>query len=200
MSLRSADRLWVIAGTAVVALLGVITWLMLVAPQHTEAADLRSQTESTETQAALVRARTAKLAAAQARIGELTRERSALATALPSGSGIPAFLRQLQTTGVSVGADISGLTVGDPNEMESLPGVWEVPIQLTAEGTATQLGAFLDRLQRSGRTRAVLISDANLSGGGVEAGGGNPRLILALSIRAFVAPPAGAGAPLVTAD
>src|SRR4051794_36559674 len=99
MRTRHADRLWLIAGLAVVALLVTVTWLLLVSPQRTEAAQLREDTGTAETQAAQLRTRTAKLAAAQAKIGELTRTRNAQAAALPAGSGVPAFLRQLQASG-----------------------------------------------------------------------------------------------------
>jgi Tfp pilus assembly protein PilO len=199
MRTRHADRLWVIAGLAVVALLGVVTWLLLVSPQRSEADELRGQTATAVTQADQLRARTAKLAAAQAKIDELTRTRDARARALPSDSGVPAFLRQLQASGNAVGVDVSGLTVGMPAEVKTVPGVWALSIQLTAEGTAAHLGSFLDQLQDSGQKRAVLIETANLSddGGGTAA---SRPMSLNLSVKAFVAPPAGAGAPTVTSD
>ena len=199
MRTRHADRLWVIAGVAVVALLCAITWLLLVSPQRSEADDLRVETDTAIGHAGQLRARTAKLAAAQAKIGELTRIRDARALALPSDSGVPAFLRQLQASGNAVGVDVSGLTVGMPAEEKALPGVWALSIQLTAEGTATELGSFLDQLQDSSQQRAVLIETASLSDAGAGKGGARP-MSLSLSVKAFVAPPAGAGAPTVTSD
>ncbi|WP_433725365.1 type 4a pilus biogenesis protein PilO [Actinoplanes sp. CA-051413] len=200
MRTRHADRLWLIAGVAVVALLVLVTWLLLVGPQRTEAADLREQTGTTETQAAQLRARTAKLAAAQAQIGELTRQRNANTAALPTGSSVPAFLRQLQSSGTKVGVDVSGVTVGLPTAEKDVPGVWSLPIQLTAEGPVAKLGAFLDELQDSGQKRAVLIQTAGLSDEGGDAKGAARTMSLNLSLKAFVAPPAGAGAPIVTSD
>lgn len=199
MRTRHADRLWMIAGAAVVALLVAITWLLLVSPQRTEAADLNDQTDTAITQAAQLRTRTAKLAAAQAKIGELTKTRDTRALALPSDSGVPAFLRQLQASGNAVGVDVSGLTVGLPAEEKTVSGVWALAIQLTAEGTATQLGSFLDQLQDSAQKRAVLIETASLSDGGVGTGAAR-QMSLSLTVKAFVAPPAGAGAPTVTSD
>ncbi|MET8148427.1 type 4a pilus biogenesis protein PilO [Actinoplanes sp. NPDC049668] len=200
MGTRHAERLWVIAGVAIVALLVVLTWLLLVNPQHTEAADLEEQTDAYVTQAAKLRKQNAKLAADQAGINELTKEYKALATALPPDSGVPAFLRQLQASGNVVDVDVSGITVGQPEAEESAPGVWALPIQLTAEGTASRLGAFLQRLQGSAQKRAVLIETADLSSeGGEEMGNGRP-MSLSLTVKAFVAPPPGAGAPVVTSD
>jgi type IV pilus assembly protein PilO len=200
MRARQSDRLWLIAGVAVVAVLIAFTWLQLVAPQRTEAIELREQTATTETQAAELRTRTAELAVAQAKIGELTRTRDARTAALPAGSGVPAFLRQLQAAGTAVGVDVSGITVGLPTEEKDVPGVWSLSIQLTADGTANQLGAFLDDLQGSGQKRAVLIQSAGLSTGGGKATGAARVLSLSLNVKAFVAPPAGAGVPAVTKD
>jgi Tfp pilus assembly protein PilO len=197
MRTRHADRLWMIAGVAVIALLAVITWLLLVNPQRTEAADLRDQTSTARDQAGDLRARTAKLAADKARIGELTKDRNTLAAALPSDSGVPAFLRQLQSSGTAVGVDVSGVTVGEPAAEEGVAGVWALPIQLTAEGDATQIGAFLDQLQGADQKRAVLVEAANLSAGDDADAS---ELSLSLTVKAFVAPPAGAGAPTITTD
>jgi Tfp pilus assembly protein PilO len=200
MGARQADRLWVAAGAAVIALLGVITWLLLVSPQLADADGLREQTATARTQADLLRARTAKLKADQARIGELKKERDARAAALPADSGVPAFLRQLQSSGTTVGVDVSGFTVGSPAQEGTVPGVWALPIQLTAEGTATQLGAFLDQLQGADQKRAVLVEAAGLSSDGGDATGAAAAMRLNLTVKAFVAPPVGAGAPIITSD
>lgn len=200
MRARQTDRLWVGAGLGVVALLVAFTWLRGVNVQRDEADDLRDLTGTAETQATLLRARTAKLTALQAKIGELTRTRDARVAALPPGTGVPAFLRQLQGSGTKAGVDVSGLTVGMPAEEKSVPGVWALPIQLTADGTVTQLGAFLDELQGSGQKRAVLIQTAGLTNGGGEVTGTARDMSLSLSVKAFVAPPAGAGVPAITSD
>jgi Tfp pilus assembly protein PilO len=200
MRTRHADRLWVIAGVAVVALLVVLTWLLLVKSQHTEAADLDEQTDAYVTQADKLRKQNAKLAADQAGIDELTKEYNALATALPPDSGVPAFLRQLQASGNVVDVDVSGVTVGQPEAEDSAPGVWALPIQLTAEGSAARLGAFLERLQGSAQKRAVLIETADLSDDDSEDTSADRPMSLSLTVKAFVAPPPGAGAPTVTSD
>jgi type IV pilus assembly protein PilO len=200
MGSRHADRLWLAGGAAVVALLVAITWLLLVSGQRTATAGFQEQTDTAHTQAAQLRTRTAKLAADHARIRELTADRDALAAALPDGSGVPEFLRQLQGTGTAVGVDVSGITVGSPVAVETVPGVWALPIQLTAEGNAAKLGAFLDQLQGASQKRAVLIETANLDSEGDDAAGAAREMSLDLVVKAFVAPPLGAGAPVVNAD
>jgi type IV pilus assembly protein PilO len=194
-----ADRLWMIGGAVVVAVLVALTGLVLVAGQNSQADGFHEEIDTALAQAAQLRARTAKLKADQARIGELTRERDALKSALPADSGVPAFLRQMQSSGTALGVDVSGITVGAPAAVEDVPGVWSLPIQLTAEGTAARLGAFLDQLQGAAQKRAVLIETAAVDTVG-QGTGANQGLSLALSVKAFVAPPAGAGAPTVTTD
>ena len=198
MGARHADRLWMIAGAAVVALLGIVTWFLAVGPQRSDEADLRSRTQTAREQADDLRRRIVKLKADQARLGVLTEARDARKDALPADSGVPAFLRQLQGTGTKVGVEVSGLTVGDPSPDKAVAGVWSLPIQLIAEGSATRLSAFLNQLQGADQKRAVLIEAANLSSDGAHAANGTQQM--SLSLKAFVAPPVGAGAPSVTTD
>lgn len=187
MSARHVNRLWIAAGLAAVALLGVLTWAFAVSPQQTDTAALEEQTQAAHDQAVVLRARIVKLTADKANLPTLKKELGAQQAALPDTSGVPAFLRQLQATGSKVGADISGIAVGDPAPVDTTPGVWALPIQLTAEGSPAQLDGFLEQLQARGQKRAILIETANLTSEGGAAGESS----LSLAVKAFVAPPAG---------
>jgi Tfp pilus assembly protein PilO len=200
MRTRHAARLWILAGAVAAAAIVAVTALVLVPTLRTDTDALREQAGFAEVQAAKLRGTNARLAADQANIGKLTSEVQALTTALPADSGVPVFLRQLQATGTAVGVDVSGLTVGAPEADKNVTGVWALRIQLTADGSATQLDRFLDRLQGSAGTRAVLIETANLTESAAGPDSTAPRMTLNLNIKAFVAPPAGAGAPTVTAN
>ena len=141
-----------------------MTWFFAVSPQHTEAAALRgSRPQAAHDQADDLRARIVKLTADKANLPTLKQDLERQQAALPADSGVPAFLRQLQATGTEVGVNISGITVGDPAPVETTPGVWALPIQLTAEGSPAQLDGFLKQLQGAGQKRAVLIEAANLT-------------------------------------
>ena len=187
MLARHINRLWMIAGLAAIALLGLLTWSFAVSPQRSDTAALEEQTRAAHDQADVLRARIVKLKADKANLPALKEDLAARQAALPANSGVPAFLRQLQATGTKVGADISGITVGDPAAVDTLPGVWALPIQLTAEGTPAQLDGFLKQLQGADQKRAVLIEIANLTSEGRAAG----ETSLNLTVKAFVAPPAG---------
>jgi len=196
MRARHADRLWMIAGIVVIALISVVSYFLLVKPKFDEVTALNEQTATAELQAGELRKRIVQLAADKSKLGTL---KTALATrqdALPADSGVPAFLRQLQASAGEVGVDVSGVTVGNPVQVEAVGGVWSLPIQLTADGSAAELGDFLNQLQGESQKRAVLIETASLTAPG-DAGADQA---LSLSVKAFVAPPAGAGAPVVTTD
>lgn len=193
MGARITDRIWMLGGAALVLLLIVATWFLLVSPQRVEASDLETQTAGAHTQADQLRSRITKLNADKANLASLTQARDAKRAALPLDSGVPAFLRQLQSTGAKVGVDISGITVADPTQEATAAGVWSITIQLTAEGTEAQLNEYLQQLQGAGQKRAVLVQVASLSTT-------ENAQSLNLTVKAFVAPPVGAGSPSITTN
>jgi Tfp pilus assembly protein PilO len=193
MTARYANRLWILAGVVAAAMLALLTWAFAVSPQQSDTTALEEQTLAAHDQANELRTRIVRLKKDKANLPALKRELATKQDALPANSGVPAFLRQLQATGTKVGADISGIAVGDPAPVETTPGVWSLPIQLTAEGTPAQLNGFLTQLQDRGQERAILIETANLKTDGSADG-----TSLSLAVKAFVAPPVGTTA--VTTD
>jgi Tfp pilus assembly protein PilO len=200
MGARYADRLWMFAGAAIIVVLTVVGYFLVISPKYAEADEVRAQTETTEVQIAVLRKRIAELAKQK---NNLPRYKAALKRnqmALPSDSGLPDFLRQLQSSGDDVGVDVSGITVSSPGQVESLTTVWALPITLTATGEAEDLGRFLNQLQAT-QPRAVLVESANLTSQADEAaadGAAEPATSISLSLKAFVSPPAGSGAPAIT--
>jgi Tfp pilus assembly protein PilO len=197
MGARYADRLWMFAGAAVIVVLTVVGYFFVIGPKYAEADDVRAQADTIETQMVVLRKRIAEL---EKQKNSLAKYRAALKAnqqALPSDPGLPDFLRQLQSSGDDVGVDVSGVTVSAPERIDGSGAVWALPITLTATGDADGLGDFLDQLQ-STQPRAVLVESANLtSSTGDEAASGSDTSI-SLSLKAFVAPPAGTGAPAIT--
>jgi Tfp pilus assembly protein PilO len=202
MGARHADRLWMIGGAAVIVLLAVVSWFLLINPAKTETSDLKAQTETAHIQAVDIRKRIAALKKQKSNLPKLKATLAGYQDALPSDSGVPAFLRQLQAAGTDLDVDVSGVTVSTPAELENLAGVWALPIQLTAEGSAANLGAFMDQLQGSAQKRAVLIESANLTTTQDDdsAADEDAKMSVSLAVKAFVAPPVGSGAPTVTTD
>ncbi len=201
MGARHADRIWMIGGAVVVALLVVAGWFLLIGPRYTAADDVRAQTEDTQVQLISLRKRITELKKQQADLGTIEAALAKKQKALPADSGVPAFLRQLQDAGTATSVDVTGVSVSTPVQMVNLPTVWSLPITLTAQGTSTALESFLTTLQ-TGQARAVLIEKANLSPQadtttttGADTGS---LLSLSISLKAFVAPATGTAPKVAT--
>lgn len=180
MGARHADRLWMIGGVLGAALLVAAGWFLAISPKNVDATGLRQQTAATETRLVALRQRLAEL---QKQASDLPTYRAALKShqaALPTDSGVPDFLRQLQNSGDKVGVSVSGVTVSAPQQNTALPTVYDLPINLTANGTPDDLDSFLDELQTV-QPRAVLIESANLSASDGE------QTSIAVTLKAFVA-------------
>jgi Tfp pilus assembly protein PilO len=201
MGARNAARIWTLAGVATTVLLVVASWFLLIGPKYAAAADVRSQVDDTQTRLITLRK---KIAGLEAQKAQLPRFRAALKAnqkALPDDSGVPDFLRQLQASGEKTGVSVSGFSVASPAQVTGVAGVWQLPITLIATGDATNLGEFLGDLQAV-QPRAVLIQSANFTQGSAGSADSSAddsgKTSLNLSLMAYVAPPAGAGAPIVT--
>jgi Tfp pilus assembly protein PilO len=199
MGARNVDRIWLFAGVVVIILLTVASWFLFIGPKYSQAADVRVQVDDTQTQLITLRKKIAELEKQKA---ELPKFKAALRInqqALPSDSGVPDFLRQLQAAGDKVGVIVSAVSVAAPAKTDSTPGVWEIAITLTAGGSAGKLSLFLNQLQNV-QPRAVLVASADLAPGTAATPGGAPAsdASLNLTLTAYVAPPVGAGTPIVT--
>ena len=180
MGARHADRLWMIGGLLVAALLVAAGWFLAISPKKAAVDSLKEQTATTETRLVSLRHRLAEL---QEQAANLPTYRAALKTnqaALPTDSGVPDFLRQLQGSGDKVDVTVSGVTVSAPQQDAALPTVYDLPITLTAEGSSDNLGRFLDELQTV-QPRAVLIESANLTASAGE------KTSISVTLKAFVA-------------
>jgi Tfp pilus assembly protein PilO len=202
MGTRYADRLWKIGGLVVVVVLLVGSWFLLISPKFAEADEVRAQTADTQTQLITLRKRISELKQQQANLTVMQAELRKKQKALPSDSGVPAFLRQLQASGEALNVNVTGVAVSAPVQQTNLPTVWALPITLTADGSADDLSKFLQGLQSSAQSRAVLIESASLTpqatGTAVEGAPNAGTTSVNLTLKAFVAPPAGAGTPTIT--
>jgi Tfp pilus assembly protein PilO len=196
MGTRHADRIWLLAGAVAVAVLVIASWFLLISPKNAEIDEVNNQSADTQTQLIALRKRINELEQEKAKLPATVAALNKKKLAMPSDSGVPAFLRQLQASGTATNVDVTGLAVNTPVQMTTLPSVWALPITLTAAGTVADLESFLTTLQ-TGQSRAVLIQKANFtpdSGSSSSTSG----MSLSLSLTAYVAPAAGSGTPAVT--
>ena len=159
---RHADRIWMVAGAAVIALLAVAGWLLLIHPKNVERHAVERQTEDTQTQVVILRSRINELKQQQANLTTLQAALKKKQTALPADTGIPAFLNQLQKAGSDTDVAVTGVSVGAASQLTDPAGVWALPITLTADGSMANLERFLIALQ-TGHARALLIENASVA-------------------------------------
>lgn len=212
MGRSQMERLWLLVAGVAGLLMLVVGYLMFISPQQ-------GQTDSVNGQVATARLRNSSL---EARIAEMQQQNANLATyqaevkqaelALPYTSGLPAFLRALQSIGNSTQATVNSLDVGAPADLTaagagtapSAPSasgqagaaspavavqglhVYALPITASVSGSVTQLEQFLTQLQ-SVQPRAVLISAITEGSAAAGSASGN-RSSLSLTMQAFVAP------------
>jgi Tfp pilus assembly protein PilO len=191
MNAHRADRMWLLGGVVVVILLTVAGWFLLIHPKYDEASTTRDETGDLTLQLADLNRQVAKLKLQATQIKSLQAKLAKYEAALPSTTKQNTFLRQLQASGVADDVDVSGLSAGVPTQSSVDPSVWDLPITLTAQGSAANLSKFLDRLQNV-QARAVLVTSVGLT----RATGGDYSATLALT--AFVAP--SSSAALTTTD
>lgn len=196
-ALRS-DRLWLLGGLLAVVLLAVGGWFLLINPEYANAGNVRSEVGNGQLELTKLNKQLAKLKTEKAQLGTLTGTRDRYQSALPANltTSMPAFLNELQDSGTAENVQVSGLTQGSVQKSDALPDVWEVPITMTAAGTAPDLSAFLNRLQTV-QARAVLITTASLGGNGGATSG---AMTLSLAMTAFVAPTTGKTPTITTTN
>jgi len=199
MGARHADRLWIFGGVAIVLVLTVISWLFVISPKYAEADTVRTAVADTELKIVSLRKRIAELEKDRAKLPQFKRELARNRNALPADSGVPDFLRQLQSSGDALNVTVGGVNLSAPALVDGFTTVYSLPMTLTAEGSAENLASFLRQLQET-QPRAVLIDSVNVTSekagdaGGSDAG----EVSVSLALKAFVAVPAGAGAPTIT--
>lgn len=201
---RNVARIWAICGAAVIVVLALAGWFLVIGPKFTEADGVRRQADDTRMQLVSLRRKIAGLDEQQAQLPAYRAALKANRAALPTDSGVPDFLRQLQSSGELTGVAVSGFSAATPVQAVGLADVWQIDMTLNAQGAPDGLSKFLDRLQTE-QPRAVLVQSINLtedvseSSGSSPAGGssGGGRTTLNLSLTAFVAPPTGT-TPIIT--
>jgi Tfp pilus assembly protein PilO len=190
------DRLWLMGGIVVVALLAVAGWFLVINPKHTDTSAVRDQVGDGNIQLVKLRHQLSQLDTEKKQLPAMKAKLAAYQKALPSEDALPAnnpqaaFLNQLQDFGTAANIDINSITVGEPAASEALPTVNEVPITLSVEGDVTDMSAFLLRMQNT-QGRAVLITSVGLTTKGTDAGVVSNDVTVSLVLTAFETPGTG---------
>ncbi len=206
-------RQWSI-GT-VVAVLAVLAagWFLLVSPQHSKAAALRSSTATTEQASATLRTQIAVLQAQARRLPAERAQLAAVSRQLPTAAQLPTLIRQLTAAAKGSSADLVSISPGalapvaaaGTTVVGAAPagGVSFLPVTLTAKGGFFALEEMLGNLERLPRAfvvSTVTVAPADSSGsaaGSAASTGATSGAALTLSVtgRVFVATPPTAPGP-----
>jgi hypothetical protein len=200
------ERVWLFGAALVAFLLLLVGYLMFISPQNSKTSTANSQVSAANAVNQRFEARISSLRDQSKNLPKYQAELQAAQLALPSTSGLPDFLRTLQSLGNATLTTVSSLTVGPPTDVTTAasgrsttatvaPGglhVYALPISAQVSGSVSALDQFLTQLQTV-QPRAVLISQLTEATGGSTAaagtrtsGGAEPAL--QLTMQAFVAP------------
>ena len=205
------ERVWMAAGLAAGTAMLLIGWFLFISPQMGETASVDSQVGDAQIHNMMLQHSIAELGRQNKNLAQYRATLAQDQLALPSASGLPDFLRTLQTIGNSTLTNVVSLTVGTPANVTvvstqkidaSAPGtsvtptmvsvsgpqLYALPITAQISGSVTQLDQFLSQLQ-SVQPRAVLISQIVESAGGADGGTtGLAATQITLTMQAFVQP------------
>jgi cell division protein FtsB len=211
------ERLWLIAGGLIAFVMCLIGYFFFISPQRTNTSDVNSQVSDANQKNAVLQARINSLKEQSKNLPKYQAQLAEARRALPSESGIPDFLRTLQSLGSATLTDVTALTVGQPAPVMAAPAqptstaspagtataaptstatpnaitapaVYTMSISATVTGSPTALDKFLDQLQNV-QPRAVLITNIAENSGSASGSIHNVgQTTLTLTMQAFVAP------------
>lgn len=216
------ERRWLFGGGVLAVALFVVGYLFFIAPQRAQTDDVNSQSQSARAQNATLTARLDALRTQNKNLPTYRAQLAAARSALPAASGVPDFVRSLQSLGNATLAQVSSLTVGQPTTIaapaptsapsstpstgsgstpatppSAVPGVYSMAITAQVSGSPSALNKFLEQLQNV-QPRAVLITQITEGSGAsstVSTTTSGAGTVLQLTMQAFVAPPGKGAAP-----
>ncbi len=108
---------WVAATVALCVLMLVATYLLLVSPRRSQAAEIRVQRDATITQNDSLQARIAQLRVQYAALPQKQAELAEIRQQMPPTSDIPRLIRDLDEMALTSGVMLNSLTPGDPQPL-----------------------------------------------------------------------------------
>lgn len=185
MGARNSDRIWLVGGLLTIVTLVVASWFLVISPKFAQGDNVRGEVETAQIQLLRLNREVAELAALAKQQRSYEAKLRSSRIALPSGDKMPAFLREVQDSATDVGVAVSGFNVAALAKTTSVPSAFELPITLTATGSAANLSKFFNRLQNV-QSRAVLISSISLAPSSATTGA---ELSANISLKAFCLAP-----------
>lgn len=212
------ERLWLVGGGLAAFVMMLVGYFFLISPERDNTKTVDDQVSAAQLQTVTLQQRIDALTVQNKDLPKYRANVAQLRRALPSTSGLPDFLRTLQSLGNATLADVTSLTVGPPTDVSAFtaaspsggatstssggttpavatngPHLYALSITAQVTGATSQLAEFLDQLQ-SVQPRAVLISHITIGDGAAQSAGGGKSTSMTLTMKAFVAPASAAEA------
>lgn len=199
-SMLNSPRRWFIVTVAVCVILVLLGWFLVISPNNGRAAatgeeltQIEDATEGLKTKAAALQKQSAELDAKKAELQTLSEK-------LPDDAGVAQILTQISSAAARAGVTVNSFTPGAPTllvapapaaaasppaDSGGLGGdtastapsaaaapvskLSYVPVTIAVEGSPSQVSAFVTNLENI--TRAMLITNLDLTSGGGDKGG-----------------------------
>ena len=195
------SRQWTM-GTAVVVLLILLGgWFGLVAPKHSAADDLRSQTSTQESTNLTLAAQVSMLKAQKAGLPAQEAKLAVVRQHIPDNPALPSLIRSLSSVASASGVTLQSMVPAPPAPNASptvppagakptgvVPQLQTVSLTLNVLGTYANIELFLNKLESL--KRSMLVSGLQMTPGtatstGAASGSGSPSLTVIINARVF---------------
>ena len=210
------DRLMLGGGVFVALAVLALSWLFLISPKLADASSLDGQTDDATSQNDVLRAKLIPLQHESSQLPQLQQQLQTAEASLPADSGMPDFIRQVNSQASAAGLTVGSITAAAPTTMTgtgggaapaaapaagatgsgtgakgSAAGIYAIPVTISTTGPADRQQAFLRSLQHVG-PRTAVVSSAQLSPAGTAASGSiDGSSTLSVQLQVFVAPGSG---------
>lgn len=202
-------RKWSAIAVVLVAAIFAAGWFLLVSPKRSEAADLRTQTDSQDGANLALQQKLKELQAQQADLPAQRAQLARLQTSVPTNPALPSMIRDLTAASRKVGVSIDTMSPSAPVAVLATPGavtapatvgsasasvLYQVPLTLQVTGSYFEIEQFIHQLE--GLKRSLLVTGFTIAP--KQSADAPDDLTLALSGRVFVSQDAAPAATAVT--
>jgi Tfp pilus assembly protein PilO len=161
-------RQWAVFTAVAVLAVFALGWLLLISPQRSKAADLKSQAAGQQMTIASLHTQLSQLLAEKKDLPDQERTLGEIANKIPSDSAEPTLIRQLRTAATTADVDLSSLApsaaqpvIASPTAGSSASTLYAIPVAFTVSGSYANCELFLYRLEKL--PRAMLISGLSIA-------------------------------------
>ena len=186
MRIATRDRIWILGGVVAALLLTFLVWQLLIKSQNDTTNSVKQEIASAQQQVSDSSLQLSRLRADAPNLDKYKAELAANQAALPTGSGIPAFLDELHAAGQASGVSLEQLQVTPPvvitGPQAGTTPIYQLTVTVVGTGTDQGIASFLQQLQAV-QPRAALLTSVIESPGS----SGQPNS-LNLAMQIFVAP------------